>query len=211
MTVLSAVVHVWPAVVVEIFAGALHSILKATALDIAAHSLAHIRATLVVVAHLLAGSTHLLVGLTHLLFSLTNRLLISARQVRHTPFIAAAKAITIGFPLFARKAGIAVLVAIVHVRLAVIAEILARAFNAILETFALNLLQFLRRGIPVAAILGIGSEARRLLGLAGCLGHAKSCGAEEKGRCRYCHPIESHGFYLLCFSQFPSMLVLRQG
>src|ERR1019366_277577 len=122
----------------------------------------------------------------------------------------APKAITIGFPLFARKAGITVLVAIVHVRLAVIVEILARAFNAILETLALNLLQFLRRGIPVAAILGIGSEARRLLGLAGGLGHAKPCGAQENRKCRYYQPIESHGFCLLCFLGLPSVLVLRQ-
>jgi hypothetical protein len=46
--------------------------------------------------------------------------------------------------------------------------------------------------------------------LAGCLGHAKSCGTEEKGKCRYYQPIESHGFYLLCFLGLPSVLVLRQ-
>ena len=41
MAILIAVVYVRPAVIVEVFARAFHSILKAAALDIAALSLAH--------------------------------------------------------------------------------------------------------------------------------------------------------------------------
>jgi hypothetical protein len=149
MTVLIAVVHVWPTVVVKIFACTFHPILKATALDFAALFPAHIRSATVRLARLLFWPEHLP-------FSLTNRLLRSARQVRHTLIVATAKAITIRFSLVARNPRIAVLIAVVHIWPPVIVEILARAFDPVLETLALDLLQFLRRRIPAAAILGRG-------------------------------------------------------
>jgi hypothetical protein len=126
MTVLIPVVHVRPAVVVQIFVCAFHPILKATALDFAAHSLAHVRATTV--------------RLAHLPIELAHRLIMSAHKVRHALIVATAKAITVLLLLVARNPGIAVLIAVVHIWLAVIVEILARAFDPIAETLSLGFL-----------------------------------------------------------------------
>ena len=71
--------------------------------------------------------------------------------------IATAKSFAIGFLLVPWKARIAVLVAVVYIGTAVIVEVLARAFNAVAKSLALDVLQILGRRIPCATILGVGS------------------------------------------------------
>lgn len=141
MTVLIAVVHVWPTMVVEIFACAFHTILKATTLNVAALSLSHILSATVWVAHLAV--------------ILALWLLRSAHEMGNALLVTAAKSIPVRFTLFGWKPWVAVLVAIVHVWAAVIVEVLACAFDPVVKTLPLNILQFLRRRIPAAAILGI--------------------------------------------------------
>jgi hypothetical protein len=70
----------------------------------------------------------------------------------------------------------AVLVAVVHVRTAVVVEIPVGALNSIVEALALDLVQFLRRRVPATAILTI--SVRRPLRGAGSLGGGQSCGSE---------------------------------
>jgi hypothetical protein len=78
-----------------------------------------------------------------------------------------------------------------------------RAFNAVAESLALDLLQILRGRIPRVAILRVGSKTLILLGLARGSGRAQPRCSQEKRECRYYNAIESHALYLLCFLQFP--------
>jgi hypothetical protein len=78
-----------------------------------------------------------------------------SHEVRHARFISAPKALAISISLVARYMRMTVLVAVVHVRTAVIVKIPACAFDPIVKTLPLGFPPFLRRGIPAAAILRI--------------------------------------------------------
>jgi hypothetical protein len=97
-----------------------------------------------------------------------------SHEVRHGRLISAAKAVTIRISLVTRNMGMTVLVAVIHVRPAVIINILACAFDPIVKTLPLGLPPFLRWRIPTAAILRIGI-AMSFLGQAEGLDRAQSC------------------------------------
>jgi hypothetical protein len=75
-------------------------------------------------------------------------------QVMRGDIVSAPEAFAIRLALLARKMRMTKLVAVIHVKPAVIAEVLPRAFNSVAETLVLDLRQILRRHIPAAAILG---------------------------------------------------------
>jgi hypothetical protein len=170
MTVLVAVVHIWPAMIVKILAGAFHAILKPAALDVAAHILPI--AVAVRTAPLLVISSHRLLEPA------------GAVKVRNAPIVTAAKSLLIRFALFGGKMRISILVAIVHVGTAVIVEILARAHDPIVKTLTLHIPQILRRPLPVIPIL-CSKRGRRSQRRAISSGRRKSCSSQEKGECRY--------------------------
>ncbi len=172
MTVLITILRVCPAVVVAVSACAFHAILKATTLNVASLSLPRVRSAakgishlLVMIAHLLVMITHLLVMVPHLLVMvahplvrLAHGLLRSTLEVGSALFVATAITVSICLALFAGTPRVSVFVAIVHVQVAVIVVIIARAFDSVVKTLPLNLLQFPWRCIPTAAILGAGGQ-----------------------------------------------------
>lgn len=81
----------------------------------------------------------------------------SAHQVRHGNVVTAAEALAVGRPHGRRNIGAAVLIAVVDVGAAMIAEVFAGAFNAVVEAAALNVVPGVGRALPVVTIL---SETR---------------------------------------------------
>jgi hypothetical protein len=172
MTVLIAIACICPAVVVAISACAFHTILKAATLNVATlspprvrsaakwilHLLAMIAHLLVMITHLLVMVPHLLIMVAHLVVSLAHGLLRSTLEVGSTLFVSTAIAVSIRFALFAGTPRVSVFVAIVQVQAAVVVEIISRAFDSVVKTLPLNLLQFPWRRIPAAAILGAGGR-----------------------------------------------------
>jgi chemotaxis protein histidine kinase CheA len=73
----------------------------------------------------------------------------------HGAVISLAKTFAIVVAKSARNPGMAVLIAIIHVRTAVIVEVLAGAFDAVVKPLTLDLAKLSRRRIPSAAVLAI--------------------------------------------------------
>jgi hypothetical protein len=141
--VLIAVVGVGPAVVVIVLPRAIHTILKAAALNLAATFLIHIPSAL---------------RFMHLRLRWAHGLCRAAHQVSHTAFVAATKSFAVRFSHSPRNTGMTILVAVVHIRPAVVVKIPARAFDAVMKAAALHFLPLLRRRIPRAAFLSIPSR-----------------------------------------------------
>jgi hypothetical protein len=131
-----------------------------------------------------------------------------SHEVRHAGVISAAKALTVRISLVARNVGMTVLVAVVHVRSAVIVNILTRAFDPVVKTLPLDLPPFLRWRIPTAAILSI--VIVMFLGQGGGLDRAWYCDPEKNSKRGYYQSIENHDSCLL-FSRPSSKSVARQG
>jgi hypothetical protein len=83
--------------------------------------------------------------------------------VRPRCLVTAAESLTI---LAAKAAGyvrMAELLAILYIRTAMVTEVLAGSFDAVMKTTALNILEFLRRNVPlVVAILTVSGRRRSL-------------------------------------------------
>jgi len=123
MAVFITVIHIRAAVIVEIFTCAYHSILEAATPNIAA--LSHVLAVVAIrIAALLVVSAHWLLS--------------AAIQMRYTYFVTATKSVPVGLALLVWKVRISVLVAIVHVRAAVIVGIFARALDTVAKALSLN-------------------------------------------------------------------------
>ncbi len=131
-----------------------------------------------------------------------------SHEVRHGGFISASKAFTVRISLVARYVRMTVLVAIVHVRSAVIINILACSFDPIVKALPLGFAPILRWRIPTATILSIGIVM--FLGQAGGLDRAQSCDTEKNSKCGYYHSIESH-IRSPFFSRPSNKPVTRQG
>lgn len=125
MPVLIPVVHVWPAVIPEVFACPINPILKTLALDCLKLLRGHIPSTPF--------------GLTHLAFRWAHWTLGLAHEVGHGESIAASEAVTVLFTQFGWEIRIAILIVVVDVWLTVIPIILARALDSIVKAAALNL------------------------------------------------------------------------
>ncbi len=172
MTVLVTILGVCAAVVVTISACAFHAVLKSTPLNVASlppprvrsaakwisHLLVMISHLLVMVTHLPVMVPHLLIMVAHLLVKLAHGLLRFTLEVGNALFVSTAITVSICFALFAGTPRVSVFIAIVQVKAAVIVEIVARAFDSVVKTLPLNLLQFPWRCIPTAAILRAGGE-----------------------------------------------------
>jgi hypothetical protein len=144
MTILIAAGHIQAAVALHIVPRSVHPVVKTTALNFAALLGTHIPTTLFRRAHLLPRFGHLPFR--------------SAREVRDGGFIAAAKAVAVSFPVVVLDLRMTVLLAPVHVRAALMVEIVARGFDSVMKAAALELLQFLRRRIPAAVILTVAGR-----------------------------------------------------
>ena len=143
MAVFIAIVHVRTAVIVQVLARPFHAILKAAALDFAAHPGTHFLATAIRLAHLFRPD------LLHWR---------SAHEVRHTLLIAPAKAFTVRFPLFARNMRLAILIAVVHVGRTVVIAVFAGALDTIMKALTLELTELRRWRIPSARALLIAGR-----------------------------------------------------
>jgi hypothetical protein len=73
----------------------------------------------------------------------------------HGAVISLAEALAIVLAKVARDPGVTVLIAVIHVRTAVIVEVLAGAFDAIVKALTLGLAELCRRSIPSAAVLAV--------------------------------------------------------
>jgi hypothetical protein len=82
--------------------------------------------------------------------------------VIHRRVVAAAEALAVVPARVARNMGMTVFVAILYVRPAMMVEVLASTFDAIVEALALDVAELLRRRIPAAVILTISRGWRSL-------------------------------------------------
>jgi peptide/nickel transport system ATP-binding protein len=182
MPVLIAIVHVRLAVVVEVPLRAHQPIMEAATLNVAELIWRRIPRPLRF-AHLRPRNTH---------------------QMGHGAPIAAPESISIRFTLFRRQVRIPVLIAVIDVWLTMIVIVLACAFNAVAEPLPLDIVQFLRRRIPIAAItiLAIPLLAISALTISGrrwpllCAvrpGNNRASGAQEKHKSWNCQAVEVHG------------------
>jgi hypothetical protein len=72
--------------------------------------------------------------------------------------VAAAKRDAIGLAQLGRQVGASVFLAVVHVRAAMVSVILARAFDAVVETAALDIVELSGRNLP--GFLAINQKGR---------------------------------------------------
>ena len=126
MTVFVAVVYIRTAMVIHVFACAYHAILKPTMLDLAALSPSPILSVATTPISRLVITVHWLLN--------------STIQVGNSNFITPSESVSVGFALFAWKAWISVLVAVIHIGPTVIVSVLARTFDAIMKTLPLDFL-----------------------------------------------------------------------
>jgi hypothetical protein len=82
--------------------------------------------------------------------------------VVHGRIVAAAEAFAVIPSRVVGNVGVAVFVAVLYIRAAMVVVVLAGTFDAIMEALALNVAELLRRRIPAALILSI-SRGRRSL------------------------------------------------
>jgi hypothetical protein len=129
--------------------------------------------------------------------------------VSHAALIAATETIAVRFPIAARNIRIAILVAVVHVWPAVVVGVSLRANDPVAKSAALDLLQFLRRRIPAAAILAIAGRWRSLRH-SGSFGRAQTSGSQKESKCRYCKSIESHSSFIPLVEKIPQHSVLSK-
>jgi hypothetical protein len=78
---------------------------------------------------------------------------LGSHQMRHGDVVTATEALAIGAPHGFRDVGTAILIAIVDVGTAMIAEILSCAFDAVVKASALNVVPRIGWAIPVFTIL----------------------------------------------------------
>jgi hypothetical protein len=103
-----------------------------------------------------------------------------AHQVGDSGVVATAEAFAIGVADFRGSTGIAEFVTIVDVGAAMVLEVAAGAFDAVVEAAALNVTKLARGSIPAVSVLRDAGGRR-------WRGHGKSserCGAEKDGKCR---------------------------
>ncbi len=124
-------------------------------------------------------------------------MIVIVHQVMRSHFVSTAKAFTVRFALIARKVRMTELVAIIHVKPAVVVEVSPRALDAIVKSLPLGLGQVLRRHIPAAVTILSESGRGLAQGLGKSFGASWPCSAEEKSECRDCKSIESHDWNLL--------------
>jgi capsular polysaccharide biosynthesis protein len=70
--------------------------------------------------------------------------------MRHRRVISPAEAGPVGIPEFMRNLRMAILIAVLHIGLAVVLKILARSLDSIVKSAPLDFVQLLGRGLPVA-------------------------------------------------------------
>lgn len=196
MTVLIVTAGVGTALALQIAAAGFHSIVKTTAMDVGALLRPHIPTAWFRHAHLLSR-------LGHLLFR-------SVREVRDGGIVAAAKAVAVSVPIVARNPGMTELLAAVHVRAALIVEIIARGFDSIVKAAALKFLEFLWRRIPAAAVLAVSGRWRSLRHTRGSGHAAQACGSQKQRKCQYCESIESHSSFIPLVEKIPQHSVLSK-
>jgi hypothetical protein len=84
--------------------------------------------------------------------------------VAHGRIVAAAEAFAVIPSRIVRNVGMAVFVAVLYIRPAMVVVVLASTFDAIMEALALNVAELLRRRIPAALVLSVSvSRGRRSL------------------------------------------------
>ncbi len=81
--------------------------------------------------------------------------LLPAREVLNACVVSAPESLAVSVPLMLRQIWMPVLVAVIGVWLAVILNVLTRAFDSIAEALALDIGESLRRRIPIAVILAV--------------------------------------------------------
>jgi hypothetical protein len=82
--------------------------------------------------------------------------------VTHARIVAVAEAFAVIPSRVVRNVGMAVFVAVLYIRAAMVVVVLASTFDAIMETLPLNVAELLRRGIPAALVLSISRGWRSL-------------------------------------------------
>ena len=89
--------------------------------------------------------------------------LMLTHQMMHGAVISLPEPFTIVLAKIARDPGMTVLIAVIHVRTAVIVKVLAGAFNAIVKALTLGLAELCRGRIPSPAVLAVAwpPEAHR--------------------------------------------------
>src|ERR1700677_280748 len=110
-------------------------------------------------------------------------------QMVHRNIVAAPESIAIVMSRTWRNMRMAKFVAVIHVRRAVVVEVLACPFNAVVEALTLNVTKLLRRGIPSTRRLAIAGR-RRWRG--SVLSQNKAGSSQRKSKYWKCKPIELH-------------------
>jgi hypothetical protein len=131
MTILVAIVHIGTAVIIDVLAGSFYSVAESLSMKL---------------VKFIRGRIPWAIGSTHTPIRSTN-------QVPHGAVITATESFAVGGPHRRRDIGMPVLIAVVHVGLPMIAEVLLRTVDAIAEASALHVVPCIRRAIPVIAIL----------------------------------------------------------
>jgi hypothetical protein len=133
VTVLLTVVDIGSAMIADVFARAFNSIAESLALDI---------------IPLLRGRLPVVVILRAIV--LRSALACYACQVRDSNFIAPPESFAVCLPVTSSKIRVTILLTVVDIWGAMIADVLARPFNAIAESLALKIIPLLRGRLPVA-------------------------------------------------------------
>ena len=87
-------------------------------------------------------------------------MIVIAGQMRHSPLIAAAEPFPIGIAIFVPDVGVTILIVILNIRVAMMFEVMAGCFDAIVKALPLHIAKFLRGLIPVAMILRCARYSR---------------------------------------------------
>ena len=174
MTIFIAIVHIGPTMILEVPIGANNAILE----SLAAQSVEFIRRSI-------PGANRC----AHLHGRLHGR---SVHDVRHGHVVSTPKALAIGFAQPTGHIRIAILIAIIHVRAAVVLEVLAGSFHSVVESASLHIVPGVRRSLPVVAIL---AEARRL-GSGSCRVNARRREQHKSSTSNQCCELKLIEFHL---------------
>jgi hypothetical protein len=152
VTVLIAIVHVWPSVIVKVPPRAFHAIVESTPLNVIELRRKRIplrRRPRLLVLRLLVLRLLILRLLVLLRRPWLPVLRLSfAHQMRHRAVIPAPESIAIGVGLLWRKTRVTELFVIICIRTPLGLKIPARCIHPIVKPMALKIIQFLRRCVP---------------------------------------------------------------
>jgi hypothetical protein len=126
-------------------------------------------------------------------------------QMVHRNIVAAPESIAIVMSRTWRNMRMAKFVAVIHVRRAVVVEVLARPFNAVVETLTLNVTKLLRRGIPSTRCLAIAGWWRW-----SALSQNKAGSSQRESKYWKCKSIELHSLISsMTTARFVQMIEFR--